>query len=76
MAIVTLPKSQTIHHLVAAENEQCEGGIPAGLVWLLSVLIASYTLTSSQHGRTVSVRLSLTCGHLCPGHGKFGRGSV
>ena len=53
-----------------------KGWIPAGLAWLLSVLIASYTLTSSWHERTVSVHLSLNCGHLCTRHGKFWKGSV
>lgn len=31
---------------------------------------------SSWHWRTVSVHLSLNCGHLCNGHGKFWTGSV
>lgn len=54
----------------------CKGWIPAGLAWLLSVLIVSYTLTTSWHWRTVSVHLSPNCGHLCDGHGKFWTGSI
>lgn len=70
---------KVIDNLSSSSNSNwavCKGWIPAGFAWLLSVLVESYTLTSSWPWRTVSVHLLPNWGHLYNGHGKFWAGSV